>query len=58
MWGKRLFSSTPDTKDMNLSLYDHASVNEILESLDRSIMLKSAFNFPLTLDVTVSFSYT
>jgi len=51
-WGKSLLSSTPSTNDVNLSTYNHSSISEIMDSLDHGMLIKSAFNFPLKLDVT------
>ena len=39
---------------MGPSLYDQSSMREMMDCLDRSLLINSAYNFPSNIDVSVS----
>ena len=54
VWGKKALERRKENSDSGQTLYSQTEMKDVIESLDRNMLIKSAFNFPLKIDVTVS----
>eukprot|EP00794_Sanderia_malayensis_P000250 gene250-869_t len=52
LWGNEGLKRLNETQDTKSTLFDSSIAKEIFELLDRNMLLKSAYNFPLSLDIT------